>query len=79
MYHHVGAFAIVTHQQFLYLRSLVVCLAKWNMAIHQNMQFDGVVISDATSTQIVWFCHSLYRACQVQYLFLDLIRQRLLH
>ena len=53
MYHHVGAFAIVTHQQFLYLRSLVVCLAKWNMAIHQDMQFDGIVVANPSSAEVV--------------------------
>ena len=46
MYGHMGLLAIVVTQQVLHFRGLIVSLAQTDIAIHQNMQFDGIVIAN---------------------------------
>ena len=53
MHGNVGFLAIVVSQQILHLRGLVVSLAQADVAIHQDMQFDGIVIAYPTGSQVV--------------------------
>ena len=79
MYGYVGFLAIVVAQQILHLRGLIVGLAQTDVAVHQDMQFDGIVITYPSCSQVVGLHQSWQRCHQLQYLLLDGIRQRLLH
>ena len=57
MHDHVRLFPITLPQQILHLRGLVMCFFQRDVAIHQNMQFDGIVIANPSGTQIVRFHH----------------------
>ena len=50
MHYHMSALPIVMYQQFFYFRGFVVCLFKRYLAIHEDMQFDGVVVTYAACT-----------------------------
>ena len=79
MYGYVGFLAIVVAQQILHLRGLVMGLAQTDIAIHQDMQFNGIMITYPSCSQVVRFHQSRQGCHQLQYLLLDGIRQRLFH
>ena len=77
MHRHVGISPIMLAQQLLYLRGFVVSLVERDVAIHQDVEFDGVVIADATGTKVVGLHHSWQRSHQTQDLVFDRIGKRL--
>ena len=75
----MGVVAIVLAQQVFHFGGFVVSLAQGDVAIHQDMQFDGIVIANAACAQVVGLADAIDRGCQLQDLCLYLIGQRLLH
>ena len=56
-----------------------MCFAQWKVTIHEDMQFDGIMIANASGAQFMGVRHARHRGCQSKYLCLYLIGQRLLH
>ena len=79
MHSHMGFLAIVVSQQILHFRGFVVGLAQTDVAIHHDVQFDGIVIAYPTGMQIMRLHHVRQRCHQLQDLLLYGVGQRVLH
>ena len=53
MHRDVRLVAIVLTQQVLHLRCFVVGLTQGDVTIHEDVQFDGIVIADAARAEVV--------------------------
>ena len=73
MHDDVGFSAVVFLEQFLHFRSFVVSLAQGDVAVHEDVQLDGVVIADATGAQIVRQGDTIDRASETQHLRFHLV------
>ena len=52
-------------------------LEERNVAVHKDVQFDGIMVADASRPQVVRFLNALDGACQLQYLLLHIFRKGL--
>ena len=77
MHGNMGLSTISTTQKLLYFRGFVVGFTQRNVGIHQDMQFNSIMITDATSTQGMRHIHAINRTSQSEYLLLHLVGQRL--
>ena len=79
MHHYVRLFSVVLPQQFLHSGSLVVRHTKRDVAVHEYVKLDGIVVADASCPQIVRLLDIWHRPSQLQNLLFHLVGKGLFH
>ena len=79
MHDDVRPVAVVLSEQILHLRGPVVSLMQGDVAVHEDVELDGIVVTDASGAQVVGLHDIWHGGCQSQDLRFHLVGQGLLH